>query len=650
MKYTLFIDESGDFKHFNPQKGWVISGVLCPGKRKQAEKAIEEAVSPVAKRQGLHLSKEVHLTELRKVWSNHTKVGDFAKAVLHAASDTGARFAAVINEGEARMREPERTYRLMVLDLLAVVDAIAPHDLSSLDLVVAQRKKYKAEERMSTSQDLLSDVIERVEDSVEAGIAARGLLNRLDAGVFVIEKAEDRWSLGVADAVANLTFNREYPESGDVLEEFSRKGLYRAYEAFGEYGERRARVAERDGDLSGALVRWALLDSSQQQDIALDRVIGQAKNRGTTGPKATLNAAIELLWRNHRSDVVGALQAIERSLKRTMDSCESQASYQTMLYRVRDMMHMIANHRGDLERATRLQKLQEALDAKMASDPATLPLVLKSQFHRITTAELHLDLEATLLSVLRVAGIVDTYREVINFLRIEMEVDESDESEFIRSRQWIKARTSLVRGHILTGKREHIEKARKELKPLVQNTEGKDLARARQYCVWLEVRAGQYKRSLQLARQLLHDGYDDPFSLMQAARAGAFAAILGSEKEGTLRNLLEVIRPHMQSGGEPRYPYDLLWRNIGVLEWSVGKGSRSSRRAFDLALDALNQQEASPAIDWRRYGIDLMKKGTFHPDAEPPSVPQSVGALAEEIPTDLTANDTMRAYLRVSPY
>ena len=650
MKYTLFIDESGDFEHFNPRKGWVISGVLCPGKRKQAEQAIKEVIRPVAENYGLYRPKKIHLKDLRKAWNNHDKVGNFAKTVLHAASGIGSRFAAVINEGEVRMREPERTYRLMVLDLLAVVDTIAPHDMSSLDLVVAQRKKYKAEKRMSTNKELLSDVIQKVEDSVEAGIAARGLLDRLDAGVFVIRKAEEKWALGAADVIANLTYHRAYPESGDVLKEFSQRELYRAYEAFGEYAERRARVAERDGDLSAALVRWALLESSQRQDAALDRVIEQAQSRGTTGLRATLNAAIELLWRNHRSDTVEALQAIERSLQRIVDPDKGQASYQAMLYRVRDMLHMIANRRGDLERATHLQTLQKELDAKIASDPATLPLVLKSQFHRITTAELHLDFEATLSVAFGVAGIVDTYREVVNFLRLEMELENSDVSGFTKSRQWIKARTSLARGYILTGKSEHFEKAREELKSLVEKTEDKDLARVRQYRVWLEVRAGQYRHSIQLARQLLHDGYEDPFSLMQAARAGAFTAVLGSEKEGRLRNLLEVIRPHMQSGGEPRYPYDLLWRDLGVLEWSVGKGNKASRRAFDQALSVIERQEASPVVEWRRYGIELFKEGTLHPDSEPPNPPNSVGTLKEKMPTNLAARDAMKSYLQVSPY
>jgi hypothetical protein len=149
---------------------------------------------------------------------------------------------------------------------------------------------------------------------------------------------------------------------------------------------------------------------------------------------------------------------------------------------------------------------------------------------------------------------------------------------------------------------------------------------------------------------LLHDGYDDSFSLMQAARAGAFAAILGYEKEGTLRNLLEAIRPHIQSDGESKYPYDLLWRDLGVLEWSVGRGTRASRRAFDLALGVVEAQAASPAVDWRRYGIKLLKKGAFQPNAEPPDPPRSAAALTEEVPTNLTARDAMQAYLQVSPY
>ncbi len=69
MVYTLFVDESGDFEHFRKRTGWVISGVLVPGKRAAAEQAAEEALLPVARGEGLQNSKQVHVTELRrKTW------------------------------------------------------------------------------------------------------------------------------------------------------------------------------------------------------------------------------------------------------------------------------------------------------------------------------------------------------------------------------------------------------------------------------------------------------------------------------------------------------------------------------------------------------------------------------------------------------
>ena len=138
---------------------------------------------------------------------------------------------------------------------------------------------------------------------------------------------------------------------------------------------------------------------------------------------------------------------------------------------------------------------------------------------------------------------------------------------------------------------------------------------------------------------------------MQAARAGAVAFTLDSENdEEALRGLLEIIRPHTQSGGEAKYPYDLLWRDLGLLEWSVGRGTKASRRAFDQAHRVIEKQEASPVVDWRKYGIVLLKKGVLSPNTEPPNPPPSAGTLTEGMPTYPTARDAMQAYLRVSPY
>ena len=643
MTYTLFIDESGDFDTFNARKGWVVSGVLCPGKRGQAEKNLRGALQPVAKREGLHTPEQVHLTDRRTEWGDHKRVGRFAEQVLRAAAAEGCRFMAVVNRGDVRMREPERTYRLMVLDLLALVDAVAPADLDRLDIVIAQRKERGAEERMSSKDELLADVIGSIEDSVEAGLAARGLLERLDAEPFVVWTAGDSWALGAADAVANLTFQRRYPESGGVLERLRRDGLYEDFEAFGAYAERRARVAERDGDLSGAVVRWARLNESDEQAEALDRVWRRALGRGTAGPMATLDAAVELLWRTPgRSEVADALGAVEASLSRI-------GAPSALLYRVRDMMHLRANHRGDLEDAARLQVLLEAEDPAIAADPATLPLVLKSMVHRMTTAELRIDFESVLLAARLYADVVEQYGVVTSMLREEMGVGGDGASHFEASRLWLKARTSLVRGLILSATPADLEEAASELEPLLGMTTMQDDDRLRVACyrVWLVGRAGRREEALLQATSLLEEEQTDAFALAFAARAAADAAFFdGTTHEDACRTALEVIRSRATEG--VGYPHDLLWRDLGVLEATVGRGAKAARRAFGVARTALDVQAASPMTAWKRYGLELCAIRFTEPAGPPPSPPSS--GLAAPVVEAPTPREAAEVYRRVSPY
>ncbi|SVE09610.1 uncharacterized protein METZ01_LOCUS462464, partial [marine metagenome] len=63
VKYTLYIDESGDFES---QKGqWVLSGVLLPDLFDTCEKRLSDKFKLIPKYLGLNSIKDFHLTEFR---------------------------------------------------------------------------------------------------------------------------------------------------------------------------------------------------------------------------------------------------------------------------------------------------------------------------------------------------------------------------------------------------------------------------------------------------------------------------------------------------------------------------------------------------------------------------------------------------------
>lgn len=638
MNYTLFVDESGDFERFERRSGWVISGVLCAGKRGPAEARMKAAMEGVAVNAGLRGPKGVHMTEVRDQWRDPVRVTAFGENVLEAAHASGAAFFAVINRSGVEMWEPEQTYRLMLLDLVAMVDAAAPHDLDRLDLVVAQRKKVGAPDRMSSKEQLLADVVERVKDGVEAGLAARGLVDRLDGGGCVVWKAAESWGLAASDVVANLTYNRRHRESHDVLERLRARGAYQDFEAFGAFDERRARVAERDGDLAMAVVRWAYLEESPERVEALDRIWVRARRRGTTGTGATLDSVVELLMRGPEGlGRARAFEAVEGSLVRT----EAPAA---VLYRLRDMMHLLANNRGDLGEASRLSALQESRDAELAADPTALPLVFKNLVHRLTTTELGLDFDGKLRAAQAYANAVQQYGVVTEMLKESTGVGAgSATATFQRSRLWIKAQSELARGLILVGTRECLAEAEAVLTALpLDAMADKDVTVAACYGVWAAVRAGDYDAALKRARALMAAAPESEFAQALGVRAAADAHVLGGEAvEGDVLSLLEFARG--AATDKPRYPYDVLWRDVGVLESSL-RGANAGARAFRLAREALKAAGGSPVTEWKDYGLRLSEAAARTPSGAVPSAPDGMDVGGT------TAGEAAAAYRRASPY
>lgn len=200
---TLFVDESGDFAE-SPR--WIVSGVLFMGKPAAVEKRLGAALESVLRRYRIGGVANLHLTALRQQQS-HREAIEIAGAVLDAARGCGVLTGMLVVEnarGEG-LRDSERTYRLMLLDLLALADTMLPDDRDEAPLQIIVARRQRAGTAMSTREDLLADVVERIEDAVETGLAARGLLTRVDARHLRIWPAAESAGLAVADFIANLT-------------------------------------------------------------------------------------------------------------------------------------------------------------------------------------------------------------------------------------------------------------------------------------------------------------------------------------------------------------------------------------------------------------------------------------------------------------
>jgi len=119
MKYTLYIDESGDFE---TQRGqWVLSGALFSDTYENCEKLLINKLSSVPKQLGCDSIKDFHLTEFRQAYGHQIAVS-MAEVFLDKLKTLpfNYHFLSTINYTKSSLSEREKTYRLMVSDLLAV--------------------------------------------------------------------------------------------------------------------------------------------------------------------------------------------------------------------------------------------------------------------------------------------------------------------------------------------------------------------------------------------------------------------------------------------------------------------------------------------------------------------------------------------------
>ena len=116
--------------NFESQKGkWVLSGVLLPDLFDMCENLLSEKFKLMPRNLDLKSIKSFHLTEFRTHYSPATAL-DMAQKTLNKLNDTGLKYnlLAVVNYSKISMKEKEKTYRLMLLDLLALCETVIPDD------------------------------------------------------------------------------------------------------------------------------------------------------------------------------------------------------------------------------------------------------------------------------------------------------------------------------------------------------------------------------------------------------------------------------------------------------------------------------------------------------------------------------------------
>ena len=620
MTYTLFVDESGTFDRNRVR--WVVAGVLVPGDPAGAERTVAGALRPAVREhpEGLRTAAQLHLTDFRQ--TSGARARRLAETVLNALTQVdGVRVGAVRNRRGAiaggrsgPVRTYERSYRLMLLDLLALLEARIQESVTALHLVVATRTAEGA--RMTRLGELRDDVLGQLAEAVEAGLAARGLLEAAGSQRLHHEKARDRWGLAAADVVANTAFHEPDRDGEDraLIERFEEPLGYRVFDAFGGYDLRRARVAERDADLPLALARWAAYRPGsaaerRERGAALERLAAATLSlRDPYGPRATVEAVLERLRRDEDSpEGMGkALAAVEEAL--AASEAGGTEEREQLLFRVRSFARDFAHRRADLAEAERLDQTQARARAGVAASPEGFPLVLDDDARSLNLRTQALDLVGAVDAARAHRRLVAHYGEVWELVGAGGEAE-----AFARGRTRLRADQALAR-HLAfaaplaapTDRAEWLDDADRLLAGVPDPTAPDDRSRLRNDRVLVALRRGDVERALDLVAPGDGPAAPSAYDHYYACRAAAEAMLADPHKyRDAAQDIYDRTVSDQRAFAPAHNPLQLAWRERALLAHALGREREAQAALAEAKTRTGNVAGDAPLARWLALVLEV---------------------------------------------
>lgn len=599
MKYTLYIDESGDFE---TQRGqWVLSGMLFSESYDNCEKHLTNKFKGLPKELGLKSMKEFHLTEFRKNFGHEVAV-EMADKTISKLDKLPFEYCSLvaINFSKTSLSTREKTYRLMLADVLALSDTVIGEGqaITNLDLVVASRTIDG--EIQTTKSNINQEIIKSLPVALEVDLATKGFVELIGKHINIhMDYANNSWGLICADFLANLNYHYTRPNEKLLLDTLEKKGKYFLFESFGGYEIRKANIAERDRDYILSLFRWIIIRHKeidiQKSEAAIQRLISKLFNmRGSTGNEIGYEALLDRLWREYNTfekyaDLANILILFETALE-THSQNNKDFSIEIYLFRLRNLMLIINNHLGRTRDALEISKKQTKAIPTLALNPEYFNMILEFHVLEIEIYVNSLDFEHALLLSMKYTSLIESYKEVWQLL-----MGDGDISIFDNSRASIKAKMTSVRCEILY--------AGIDSKPLSDMpesflalgnrlTDHLDKSRYQNYKIMYLLKQDELLKAVSLAESCLKEMDQiniNEFDFFWSLRAINDALL----KETPInKELFEALIQEKTNGLnliKKGHPTDLILRELALFEYQSGDKSkalkyiRRHKKSIDLA-------------------------------------------------------------------
>lgn len=448
--FTLYIDESGDFE--SPNQSWLIGGLIIADSFKSSEDKLRAAIHPLIEKYELNGQDDFHLTEIRRN-SGNDKALHIATDLFNTlnSANTSSCFVTTINKAKVSAHNLERTYRLMLLDLIiqaeTAVHEFFNSEITHLDLVIATRTINTV--RQTTEFNIDQEILQALPKAVESDLVASGQIALLNNIEVHMRDAKYQWGLICADFICNITYNQRFSENHKILSDLKDDRQLFSFETFASPELRRILNHERNQNYINALFdSLKLVDKhpkNKDYESTLYRLIKTVFTRtGSSGAKIYFEGLLERVWRD-KTVYKSYFQKLNILIKllRILEDANTELSirnFDSFQFKLNNLTLLCLNHIGDVDKAKEVVQKQKSIINGIISDPSNFPIILDFHSREIEIYVNSLDFEKSEVLARAHWDMIDEYRNIWELISPDME-----KSDFLRSSMAIRAKSTLVR-------------------------------------------------------------------------------------------------------------------------------------------------------------------------------------------------------------
>jgi hypothetical protein len=666
MKLTIFIDESGDF--VTTRGEWVLGGFLCFEDFHNVNSKLFEIYNSFPSVNNLSSIMDFHFTELKKILG-FEKTFQIAKDFIESSSRLPFKnyFISTIDYTKTKLKEKERTYRLMLLDIISIAESLLNEDIiiDTFDIIIATRT-IDGVLQTNISQ-IEEDVIKLLEESIEYGLASRGLLKLVSKNKIRIQLlyANSTWGLVFADCISNLIYNQKFDQQKYFIHSLIDKNQLLTFESFGGLNKRKALIAERDKDYVQSLFYWLTFKKGTEvtkeylSSTFIRNLIIVFNEFGATGLNHTIEALIEKIWRNFNEPIqYNLLISIITQFDNYLIEFSNvyNVNTESLNFRIRNFLILILNHTGNIKKTIEYLKKQSQVQVKISTNPDYFQQIID---FRINEIEFHFNS----LNIQECFDLAKNFNEfVLNYklsLEILFDTGNFPKNYFESSRLYIKSEMTLLRitlFSILSYDNDLIQQILNRIFLLKSNiTNQKDFSRLTN----LEIMALNKCMKLDMGLDLAYTNYlksDNIFNLLWLLKSVNNVILSKKELESKIIKLISSLDLKLNLNIHQGHPYDLVYRELSLFQYIYYQDKSKAIELLKKSQKSLQLlDKESPIYKWLQYVSEVLN--SYITNKPNPQFPEELVLLNEwlhkcyKIITSSSTKDELLKNTRyISPY